>query len=374
MSVWFQGVPVPGAHRRVLQNHTDQWSHKHGAFPPWHLDPVMTIARSITRFAHSLYDVSVQNCVGMCPGQAELCKGSYLLEDLGKLWNRCVVGMWRVADRTRGLNVSGPPLRMLGGVRQVISDLSEWITGILEFDIMWATEGPDCSDPYLHMATAMVVLAKVNLKAEVALSKLYFIAASRAVPPPEQFSNAVRFFDIGGSCFTELSTDCNRKIEVAKAILHACDHPFVVEIGVNLGTFGIGLVSALATATIVAVDPYDCSRDCYPYTDVAYDIVHNLSSPFRDRYHLIRQTSANVSKWVANGTFDLVFIDGDHTYEGCHLDVQHWVPKLKAGGKVMFHDYSLLYPGVTQCCHEAWQQWAVGPPQVAIHDLLFFEV
>jgi len=36
---------------------------------------------------------------------------------------------------------------------------------------------------------------------------------------------------------------------------------------------------------------------------------------------------------------DLLFIDGDHSYEGCRADVESWLPYLKAGGLIIMHDY-----------------------------------
>lgn len=37
--------------------------------------------------------------------------------------------------------------------------------------------------------------------------------------------------------------------------------------------------------------------------------------------------------------FDFVFIDGDHSYQGCCADIQAYYPLLKAGGLLAGHDY-----------------------------------
>jgi hypothetical protein len=39
------------------------------------------------------------------------------------------------------------------------------------------------------------------------------------------------------------------------------------------------------------------------------------------------------------GQIDLLFIDGDHTYEGCARDVQQYVPFVRPGGYFVLHDY-----------------------------------
>jgi len=36
--------------------------------------------------------------------------------------------------------------------------------------------------------------------------------------------------------------------------------------------------------------------------------------------------------------FDFLFIDGDHSYEGCKLDYENYNPAVKSGGIIAFHD------------------------------------
>jgi hypothetical protein len=38
------------------------------------------------------------------------------------------------------------------------------------------------------------------------------------------------------------------------------------------------------------------------------------------------------------GDIDLLFVDGDHSYEGCLNDLENWYPKLIPGGQVVLHD------------------------------------
>lgn len=41
---------------------------------------------------------------------------------------------------------------------------------------------------------------------------------------------------------------------------------------------------------------------------------------------------------IEAGSIDLVFVDGDHSYEGVSRDVAHWVPALRRGGILLLHD------------------------------------
>jgi len=46
---------------------------------------------------------------------------------------------------------------------------------------------------------------------------------------------------------------------------------------------------------------------------------------------LCRQLSHEAAANFPDEYFDLIYIDGDHTYEGCYRDMQNWWPKLKKG-------------------------------------------
>jgi len=44
------------------------------------------------------------------------------------------------------------------------------------------------------------------------------------------------------------------------------------------------------------------------------------------------------SKYAQIKKFDLLFIDGDHSYQGCTNDLENWFPSLSSGGHVILHD------------------------------------
>ena len=52
---------------------------------------------------------------------------------------------------------------------------------------------------------------------------------------------------------------------------------------------------------------------------------------------LIVGDSQNV-KYPEVGEIDLLFIDGDHSYEGCTKDFENWYEKVIPGGHIVFHD------------------------------------
>lgn len=53
----------------------------------------------------------------------------------------------------------------------------------------------------------------------------------------------------------------------------------------------------------------------------------------------------------------VLFIDGDHSYEGCKRDIDAWYPHLKEGATILFHDCDETSPGVVQAVAEAYQKY-----------------
>lgn len=54
-----------------------------------------------------------------------------------------------------------------------------------------------------------------------------------------------------------------------------------------------------------------------------------------------------------NGTrFRMMFIDGDHTYQGVKKDIEALSGALASGGYICFHDYCSSFPGVIQAVDE----------------------
>lgn len=54
---------------------------------------------------------------------------------------------------------------------------------------------------------------------------------------------------------------------------------------------------------------------------------------------------------------DVLFIDGDHSYEGCLDDWNNFSPFVKKGGIVFFHDCDATSPGVEQVFKKIKKGW-----------------
>lgn len=115
---------------------------------------------------------------------------------------------------------------------------------------------------------------------------------------------------------------------------------------VEIGTWGGGTLFLLARsaapgATIVSVDlPHGAFGGGYPLVKVP---LYKSFAAASQKIHLIRgdshgaATAAKV-RALLPGEIDVLYIDGDHTYEGVRRDFELYGSLVKKGGIVAFHD------------------------------------
>ena len=104
---------------------------------------------------------------------------------------------------------------------------------------------------------------------------------------------------------------------------------------------------------VVSVDPFlngydagDNSSEIWPMEDIFKQFNEDVlqKCPNVIHYHTL---SAEGAKLFADGSFDFVYIDGNHLYEFVKLDIQSWLPKIKRPGWIGGHDYQHKHaPGV----------------------------
>lgn len=120
----------------------------------------------------------------------------------------------------------------------------------------------------------------------------------------------------------------------------------VMEIGTVGSTFF--LLSRLATGKKVAVD----LRDIRPK-------IHNFM--FGHDWCFIQGDSQSAETREAVGRycneFDLIFIDGDHRYEGVKRDFENYRDMLSPRGVILFHDIDPDHAFKTTVGGEAWRFW-----------------
>jgi Methyltransferase domain len=75
------------------------------------------------------------------------------------------------------------------------------------------------------------------------------------------------------------------------------------------------------------------------YEDVRqYNETHYRAFPY-----LLRTSFDDTLVQFRDGTIDLLYIDGLHTYEAASHDFRTWLPKVKPGGIVLLHDIAVRH-------------------------------
>lgn len=73
-----------------------------------------------------------------------------------------------------------------------------------------------------------------------------------------------------------------------------------------------------------------------------------------ERIAILRTYSAHAVHMFEERSLDLVFIDGDHSYEAVQEDIEVWLPCIRPGGVIAGHDYTANFPGVQRAAQEAF--------------------
>ena len=60
---------------------------------------------------------------------------------------------------------------------------------------------------------------------------------------------------------------------------------------------------------------------------------------YRPEVRIIRENSKEAARMFPRLWFDYVYVDADHTYEGCLADLRNWWPRVRQGGFLGGHDY-----------------------------------
>lgn len=123
----------------------------------------------------------------------------------------------------------------------------------------------------------------------------------------------------------------------------------IVEIGSWKGKSTYCLAKGLKSGQVIAIDPFDASGDEGSGSADTYKNLKGVSSLLsqfeenmrvrgvRDKIEIYKGFSQDFAGDISN--IDLLFIDGDHSIEGCKNDYLNYIPHLKKGGYIAFHDY-----------------------------------
>ncbi len=134
----------------------------------------------------------------------------------------------------------------------------------------------------------------------------------------------------------------------------------IVELGSHKGRSSDVLLSN-CPGEVYCVDLWDGKTEfgdmaeripVYDGNEVYKEFVGNVGH--YENLHPIRSDSVAASYQFKDKSVDMVFIDADHSYQGCAADINAWLPKVRK--IIAGHDYSPAWQGVVKAVSERFER------------------
>jgi hypothetical protein len=140
----------------------------------------------------------------------------------------------------------------------------------------------------------------------------------------------------GGSAWLE-------HIPFAFAVMHMCQPNTFVELGTWKGdsycAFCQAVIQLQLPTRCTAIDTWQGDDHAGPLRATVFPALKQYHDAKYAGFSTLKQATFDQAvKDFADGSIDLLHIDGLHTYEAVKHDYESWRPKVSARGVVMFHD------------------------------------
>jgi|SRR5580765_3152820 len=133
-----------------------------------------------------------------------------------------------------------------------------------------------------------------------------------------------------------------------------------VELGSWMGSSAIPVARLIKQwgGHLTCVDVWGSEQVTYNYEpelNTADRFLRNIvAAGVEENVHMIQaRTDVAALVWQGRPPIDYLYIDADHSYEGCKSDLELWWPHLREGGLIAGDDYSDPRFGVT----DAWDEF-----------------
>jgi len=137
-------------------------------------------------------------------------------------------------------------------------------------------------------------------------------------------------------------------------------HLKICEIGVFKGDFSQILLNLLEPTELHLIDIFE-GQTCSGDKDGNNIVWTNLNDEYLKLIELYKKnqkvfihkgSSVSILEKFDDEFFDLIYIDGDHSYSGVKKDLEISFKKIKKGGFISGHDYTPQFQGVIDAVNE----------------------
>lgn len=163
-----------------------------------------------------------------------------------------------------------------------------------------------------------------------------------------------------------------RKAKTAKTGLIEMCNFIESKLGKDITLVEIGSYAGISSSifaqffkTIHCIDPflpgYDDNDGASKSDMIAVEKQFDEVVSFYNNIKKIKMKSVDASKLFENNSIDVVYIDGEHTYNAVKDDIKYWLPKIKKNGIICGHDYQLTFSGTIKAVDENFKDIKIFP-------------
>ena len=148
---------------------------------------------------------------------------------------------------------------------------------------------------------------------------------------------------------------------IVSSIINENNYKICAEVGIGYGFHARQILDNTNLDKLYLIDP----MQFYPNDQFCKDVqkfggfdllIKNIKihlSKYSDIYEWFRVPSLSIdNSQIPDNSLDLVFIDGDHSYEAVSKDIPFWWNKVRSGGMLLGDDYESCHPGTTKAVDE----------------------
>lgn len=152
--------------------------------------------------------------------------------------------------------------------------------------------------------------------------------------------------------------EINSRVQVVELMKHLKLPLVAAEVGVAEGRLSKELLD-LGMEKLYLIDIWEkvpfikgCASFDQSWHEGNYKSVLEKIAHRKDDVIILKGFSYKMAEQIPDDSLGMVYIDGDHTYEGARADIDSFWPKLVEGGLMFFHDAVNPTYGIRDAMHD----------------------